>query len=428
MKKLLIITFFALLGFPTYSYANEVCYIKDSTSSVLLEHIKDNRIVIKNVTKAIIKDWNKEYKSVTKTLSNVKNLGSEISTMFSEIFSFNWYTSYFEYFAVFPISNKLPYEIVRDYKIIENENKWLIGYLYKLDQWGNMNILVEDACKWVKSKCELNWLKSKEILKRLIKNSSYILDLYRLSVMWRSNEFGNADKLFLVNNNFLLEIEKNYWKNAVNTCNRNKWAFSDRISKAIKEIQLSNKKWVDWKQKWMDAWALMTWNSSEESSLNTEKKVLLNELSEQWVWTSNKKIVETNLEKFNSDWLSVNNNFIANSINSISNNVGYKIGKWLKESVFDFFQKDDKQSNIDITSLSSIDWNSQTTTQIQQKISKLYESEIPFTAVWDITTEQLRSKIIKTHINLNNSIKTLEWTIKTAQNVCNSQWWGWICD
>ena len=86
----------------------------------------------------------------------------------------------------------------------------------------------------------------------------------------------------------------------------------------------------------------------------------------------------------------------------------------------------DKESNNKDSTIST--WfikltsdNSEVSKKIKERITTLYESEIPFAAVWDINTENLRAKIINSHINLEKSINTLEKTIEVSRKVCKSQ-------
>jgi hypothetical protein len=77
--------------------------------------------------------------------------------------------------------------------------------------------------------------------------------------------------------------------------------------------------------------------------------------------------------------------------------------------------------NISIEEIKKLENNSLITKQIQEEITVLYENELPFAAISDISTENLRAKIIEAHASLERSIRTLDETIPRSQNVCNSQ-------
>jgi hypothetical protein len=54
MKIKILITII-LVTIPSYTFAASACLIKDKSADVLLEYIKNNRNIVKNVTKSIIK-------------------------------------------------------------------------------------------------------------------------------------------------------------------------------------------------------------------------------------------------------------------------------------------------------------------------------------------------------------------------------------
>ena len=119
-------------------------------------------------------------------------------------------------------------------------------------------------------------------------------------------------------------------------------------------------------------------------------------------------------------------NFVSNTIISTYWKIEEQLKFWNEEVVWDFF--DEKVEKININDLNRVTDNSELSKEIQEKITTLYEKEVPFAAIWDVVTEWLRSKIIKTHFSLDDSINTLEKTIKVSQKVCNSQsTWDWLC-
>ena len=449
MKKILI-TLILLLSYSA-SYAAWTCLIKSKTAPFLSDYIKNNRTVVKNITSAIVKDANKKddekikEQNAAKTkfdkqVLNIKNKfkdawqklineWNEISSIFNEIFNFTWYYSYFKYYVNYPLFNEVPFQVKRDYSQLDKENKWLVEFIKKLDQKWNTEIVVEDACKWItkwKEKCknELNWKKTKEIIWKLVKNNDLILDLYRTNVIWEISEI-KFDDLLLVDNNFILDIEKYYSKKAISPCNEEKEWFFKQISDAIKNIKLINKKSEDWIQKWKDAYALLIWNKPDEENKIWQKK-LKEYLNNNWIRSDKQWIINSNIEKYNSEWFSQNNNFISNSYNSTIKKAKKDFELWKKENIWDTIPKDTKKINIDL--LKKVKWNSEITREIQAKISELYQSEIPFAWVWDITAEKLRTNIINSHLNIQDSINTLEKTIKVSQKVCKAQWGWWKCN
>lgn len=434
MKKIVLTIIIFICINPIYTFADWACLIQDKSAEVLLKYIKNNKLIVKNVNKAVWKDkvntnnqsndawfFEKNAQIVWKDLSKAKN---DTISIFSQIFNFTWFYSYFRYYAVFPISNEVPFQVKRDYKILDRESKWMVEYVKSMDTSWFTDTIVKDACNWVESNCNLNNKSAKDIITELIKNNDKVLDLYRLTVMWESDQF-NWD-LILVDNNFELEIWRYYWKEAISACNSIEWWFFETISTAIQNISLLNQQWEDWIQMWRDAWDLMLWKEPDTQAL-AEKELLRSYLSNEWVSLSNQEIMTDNLEKYNEWWLSENNNFFTNTISSTFSKIWNWLKDWKDAIVWDFFEK--KQTEvINYTEIKEATDNSKISMDIKEKISIMYNEELPFAAIWDINTEQLRAKIIETHMSLDDSINILENTIKDSQKVCNSQdKKRWIC-
>jgi hypothetical protein len=130
--------------------------------------------------------------------------------------------------------------------------------------------------------------------------------------------------------------------------------------------------------------------------------------------------MQYNLDEYNENWLSINNNFIANTIYTTFDKIDNWIQNWKDAIVWEFFNKPQSE-NINYNDIRSVTENSITSKKIQEDISKIYNDELPYATVWDISTEELRAKIIETHMSLDDSINVLEKTIKISQKVCNSQ-------
>lgn len=439
MKKTVLIIFCILLCIPQVGHASWSCLIKSKSAQVLLDFVNNNRQVIKNVSAWIATANNEPIEAETGILktqqakNNIRKWKNESISIYNDMFRFSWFYSYFDYNAVFPISNEVPYEVKRDYKLLDKENDGITQYIKKLDSKWNTDVIIKNACNWVSGTCELNGLKAKEIIWQLVKNNNDILDLYRLSVMWKAQDFDET-KLILVNDNFVSEIKKHYGRDAVNACNTEEGWFFEEVSKAIDEIELMNKQWKDGIQKWKDAWQLLI-GSAPSREWETEQEELQDHLFNIWVSVNNRQIMQDNLAKYNQEWLSKNNNFINNSISSIFEKTAETIKQWKNEIAWDFFEKELSNTSGDTTNNSvthkqfkKADNNSQISKTVQERISRMYEDEVPYIAVWDTTTEQLRAKIIDTHFSVDNSIKTLEKACKLATKFCESQdKWRWNC-
>jgi hypothetical protein len=314
-------------------------------------------------------------------------------------------------------------EVLRDYRLLKNESESLLKLLKKIDKYGFWDIIVSDICESInKDSCNFIWKNSKQIIISLIENNDNMLDLFRLNVIWEQFKFDSSIKLNLVWSDFQNNFTKYYWEKNMNLCNKENWWFFNTIKKAIKNIKIINDQWKKWITKWQDAWQLLIWNKPYR-----EKQILIEYLQSSWISMENQKILLNNFDRYNNEWFTENNNFINNTLDNIAN----KIEQLKKE-----LSEDNLWNNWDISndynSINNTTENAKKTKEIDLEMKELYENELPYSAIWDINTEKLRAKIIKTHNSLNNSINTLEKTIPISQKVCNDQWWwsmwNWNCN
>ncbi len=432
MKKyILFITLFWLLSIFNTSNASWACPIKDNTAQALLDYIKNNNTVIKNVTDSIVSDkwYREEQKQDLAILEQIekdfKKAKRETESIFNQMFNFSWYYSYFNYFAVFPISTDVPFEVKRDYRLLDSEAKSLIKYLNKIEKKEFFNIIVTDPCKWVSADyCTFDDNRAKSIIGKLIENNDRVLDLYRLTVMWEAHSFDLDTELNLTDENFFEELQANYKTEIMSACNSEKWGFMDQISKAIDNIKSLQEQAEGWIEKWQDAIALLLWERPDEER-KLERELLLQYLKESWVSAENQEIMLQNLEKYNAWEVDENNRFVSNSIKSIWDKLEKVVQKWKKELFWDYARK---KGWINLNEKRVVISNSEKSKEIQERIAKLYESEIPAASIEDQTTAKLRARIIKTHLNINSWIKTLEETINIAERVCDKpDAWKWKC-
>lgn len=431
MKKIFITFLFFIISI-NITYAGE-CLIKDSSSPALLEYIKNNRKVVSEITKQIVSDykWDKKETIKWNVVNEFSKLQWDIIRIYNEAFDFEWYQSYFKYYAVFPISNEIPYEIKRDYKILEFENKWLRDYLENIVKNNKGNIIIKWICDNINWKCDFkNEIKSSELIWKLIQNNNNILNLFRSTVMWDENT--NNDNIVLIGQNFELEISTYYSISSYSECSSDDWFFK-QISDKIKNIWILNKEGEDWIQKWRDAWWLLMWKDWEkEKYQKLEKELLKKELSRQWIsWDSQTNMLNA-LDKYNSEWwFSQNNNFIVNSFNNIKKTLDKAFKKIRAEVIWDLF-KGEKNEIININDINKAKNNSTTTNSINIRISEMYEQQLKFSWISELNTTNLKSKIINLHLELSDSINTLNKTCEKSVKVCNEQdsgkWNCWKCN
>ncbi|MDD3144538.1 MAG: hypothetical protein PHV23_00340 [Candidatus Gracilibacteria bacterium] len=417
MKKI-IITFFVFITIINNTYAAG-CVIKDKSSPALLEYIENNRKIIKTISSQLSEDTTKESlsKNIDDEYNKTKSSGLKI---YNQIFNFDSYYSYFSYFATFPISNEVPKEVKRDYKLIESEGKGIKYYLDQIVKNGKSELVIKNICKDITVNCDFTEeMTAAEIIGKLTANNEAIMDLFRNAVI--GEIYKNPTKLTLINNNFEAEIQTNYGIVAYSKCSEEKGGFFDTISTKIQEIGELNKEGKDGIQKWKDAIDLMLGNdTTNEKYSDTEKRVLKNELSKQGISGDSQSNMLNSLEKYNSEGLSKDNNFIKNTFNNTRVKLEKKLRAFKNEVIGDFFKKKTGDS-ISIESTISAQKNSTDTNKIKEDIDKQYLELLNLSADSETNTANLRSRILNVHFDLSNSINTLEGICPNSVNVCKQQ-------
>jgi len=426
MNKILI-TFFVIIISISNTYASS-CAIKDKPINALYEYIENNKIIINNISKELIENQKNKEKSLKQETSDEYNkVKTSWLKIYNEIFNFDSYYSYFKYYASFPISNEIPYQVKRDYRLLENEWKWIKSYLDSVIKNWQSDIIIKNVCSWVKWNCSFEKeIKAWELIWKLTANNEAIMDLFRNSVIWEM--YKNPTQITLVNNNFKEDIQTYYSIQYYSECSKEKWWFFDTIMTSIKEIWTLNKQAKDWIQKWNDAVDLMLWNdTTNEKYAEAEKRLLKEELSKQWISWDNQSNMMDSLDKYNSEWLSKNNNFIRNTFNSTRLKLENKLKEFKDEVIWDFF-KNKQNEIVDINSVIKAQENSTNTNEIKENIDKMFLELSAFSSVSENNTSNVRSKLIEMHVDISNSINILEISCKKAVDICNQQDYGrWNC-
>jgi len=402
--------------------------IKNKPIDSLNEYIENNRIVINNINKQLIENQEKKEKSLIKEWTDeYDKVKINWLKIYNEIFYFDSYYSYFKYFASFPISNEIPYEVKRDYRLLEAEWKWIKNYLDNIiKNWQN-DTIIKNICNWIKWNCDFSKeIKAWELIGKLTANNEAIMDLFRNAVTWET--YNNPTKITLVNNNFQADIQTYYSIVYYSKCSEEKWWFFDTIMTSIKQIWNLNKQAKDWIQKWKDAVDLMLWNdTNNETYAETEKRLLKEELSKKWISWDNQSNMMDSLDKYNREWLSKDNNFIRNTFNSTRLKLENKLKEFKNEVIWDFF-KNKQNEIVNINSVITAQENSTNTNEIKENIDKMFLELSAFSAVSENNISNLRSKLIEMHIDLSNSINILDISCEKAVTICNQQDYGrWNC-
>lgn len=419
MKKL-ILTFFVFIFSINIAYGGS-CRIKDKEASVLSEWIKNNEKILSK-----IQNW------TTNTDSSnypFKEEATKIVWWFNKLFSFDANYSTFKYYVVFPISYEVPKEVKRDYKLIEKEINKIEKKFKQTIENSAWNKIIENPCSWIKWRCNFpNKIKAEDLLVNTLKNAKQILTYYTNLVVWDDYKSSN---LTLVSNNFENEMKSHYWKVENSSCNEEEeWGFFQRITESIEEIWNLQKQAKDWLKKWQEAWNLLMERDEERQTYQEkEKNLLQKELSKQWISSSNKENMLNALEKYNSEWFSMNNNFVYNTYNNAKTKIENSVKKIKNEFIKDFLNTEQKtKDEVQIKNTSISEESSKTTLKIKEEIDSLYFKQKDFDAVSEMNTHNLMNRIIESHIFTSNNIETLKETCKKAVDLCNRQdTWNWNC-
>ena len=420
MKKIILITLILLLT-VNHSYAESdcsACDIKDAPAEVLQKYIETQKQVISRITSKA---------SGKKDNIDISSLWKQFDVSINTIINFNDYFSTFDYIKL-ELFTSVPKEIRRDKLKIEKEitnvQNQIERSIKRRYSW--INVSKDDICSWIDN-CELSW-SVLDVLTKIAKNNSNVLSLFENSITWENTT--KAD-FILAPKTFYEDMINSYNKNTLMGCSRCSWWFFDTISQKVTDISKNMKTTWNATKYWKDAWNLLTWNISNAELQKLEKDLLEKELAKQWLSRTQADIILKNLDKFYAKtwwwWYSTENNFITNTITSISNSIWRYIDafsdviSYLKEADF----KDWKKTN----ELAAEKTKKDATQEMYTKMNTMYASLIKEASMQSIVDEKSIDKLIKIHTTLSQIIQNLEKTVKPAHKVCKSQCtWNWNCD
>lgn len=426
MKKLFLK--FLLISLTIFSTniafwdCNSWCQIKDWPAEVLNNYLKNLRKLSNNFNTQISKLETTSWltRDISKTRKNIQ-------LSFNKIIEWDGYYSLFDFFVLYWTKNEYVVEIWRDYNLLEKENIALKKYLDRvIKRWyDEQKIDLVKLCSGVEN-CSFNSDIAFEVMAEIIKNHENVMDYYRLSIVWKRSDF-SKDIIFAWAN-FKDEFATYYNEYTTSHCSQCEWATFDRIEKQIDIISNWQQSTKDWMKSWQDAIAMLDWTLDDRQYERQERKLLEAELRVNWTSLNASNNVLNNLAKYNENWwFSLDNNFITNTFDSIKNSVKSQIDSFT-DTILEKF-KNSSRKEIPTQEFSKSDYNLKTTSQIEEGIAQMYNNELPYANLQDNTTESLQSRIIELHYNLSQSIKNLDWTVKTSQKVCNDQWrWLWKCE
>ncbi len=457
----IIFNLFIYNSFADEAICEKWCKIKDGAPEVILEYISNNNKIIQNISKNLWKNknhWNISIPtnvSVWQSYQNIINQNNEVWYMninnsvsswiglriYNSLFNWSETASWFKYFLS-NIDWDVPYPIKRDLELIGRQNQKLNYFLSRvIKNWYSFNdINSKKACEWIEDnwKCEkLIWNDIEEAIKNLIDNNNTINLIIRkeLWFMWFNSVVWSSsyNELFAIPETFKSEIQLNYNKETYRSCaNCKSWSIQ-RIKKSIEKISLSDRAWKDWINEWENAWNLLLWINNyddKEKQRRIERNLLNRELARQWVSFNSWEAVLNDLENFkwNSFWFSAWNNPITNSFMNFIDEIKEPFTSRTVNSFTETLANiKENASNIDVFTFSEIIhskenlWNDKKTFNKIQEVVKKNQAII---ARQNKNTDKLQSKIIQLHINLNETINTLEDIIPKTEKICNDQDYG----
>lgn len=430
--SILILTVF--LGNQTYAQ----CKIEEGPPDIMKEYFENVRKVIINITT----EATSKYIPPTDTWfsRDVKRTTNDLIWLWNDVSNWGFYGSTFEFYIVYPISSEMPNEVMRDNELIEREIENLSDYTKEIISKWYWNIEIENACEWI-TYCKLEWL-TKEILWELIKSTSDLWELYRLSII--DEKFTFSWDIILVDKNFREEFSNYYNQNTTTECSQLEWWFFYRIKKSFNSIITSFESWKYGMEEWEEAIALLNENKDFQWNKTDEMRLLKRELSRQWVSLENSAAIMKNLEEYHDSWwYSWENNFITNSYKSVERawkeifNVGKKhfiefsnvynnwaaIWKEVTDGITQWLVKE-----VSVRENQNIYNRIQTTSDIWKEIIELFNAEKSFALIEDTINTSVRWRILNIHFQISQAISTLTATCPVAQKVCNKQVsWKWKC-
>lgn len=452
--KKIIIYLFIFFWLINNSYAEwsceSWCKIKDATPAILLEYISNNKKIIQNISENL---WKAKSQvnlptNISVSWNNINTRNSVSSWIWLRIYNslFNWKESesWFKYFLA-NINWDVPSPISRDLRLIDNQNRSLNYFLSKIiKNWYSYdNIDSEKVCEWIKDnwKCKkLLWNNIEVAIKNLIDNNSKINLILRKELWFigfRSIVWNNSYKeLFLIPENFKQEIKNNYNKETSKSCAKCDWWSINKIEEVIKNVSLNNKEWKDWISEWINAWNLLLWVDKDwkRNDNNNERDLLQNELSKQWISPNNWEAVLKDLKNFqgNDYWFSFWNNPITNSfdnyIEEIAKPFKSKSVNNLTESISNITDSFPDKESFTLSEIKYTEKNLWNDSQIQNTIKEVIKQNQAIITRQNKNTDKLQWRIIQLHINLAQTINTLEKMIPKSEKICNDQdSWNWIC-
>lgn len=395
------------------------CNIYNETPEVMLDYVQDLRTAVRNITTKISKETPQS--GVKKDFWKVK---TKITRWYNLVSNWSGYFSYFKFYVTYPTTHEYIPEIWRDYEILNNESNGLERYIKSLwNRWyQEISLSKDEVCAWIVSNCDFSG-NALDVLIQISANHEKVKEYYRLSIMgdsYTKPEWGIA----FTRDNFYTDFQKYYNENTTANCSLCDWGYWNRVSEAKDRISQNMEAWKSGIQEWQAAWALLIggWDAAQNQKI--ERDLLRRELGRQWVSSEQSQRVLNNLDTFNENGLSkmMSNNFISNSFDYIIKTITPQVNDF-KESLNDTFRDEEgaPKTQVSIADLNANYSSTTDATAIKQSIDMLYQKELPTLAVYGENVDEVISKLMEMHFDLNKSIEYLERAKKLFTQACKYQ-------
>lgn len=399
-----------------------MCTIEDAPAEILITYIENLRKLWDNFAWEIAELY-PENVWVPYEISRTKQ---KIQYWYNTIINWDWYYSLFDFYILYWTSNEYVPEIWRDYNMLDKEDKLLHKYLSRLiDLWySDEKINIEKLCAGVIN-CNISWEYTIDILLNIIKNHEAVMDYYRLSIIGKRELF--IKTIAFAPDNFKDQLYTHYNEFTTSRCSQCEGNFFNRVENQIKVISNWQELGKEGIQLWQDGIAILNGTLENHEYERLERTLLEKELRRQWLSMNASNKVLDNLDKFNENgWFSLDNNFITNSYDYLKNSIGSQIEEF-RDSILEAFNKE--KMVVPIETFWDINQNLNTTKQIEERINRLYQTELPSAQLEDNEVEGLEWQIIELHYDLSQWIWNLDTSVEVARKVCNDQWqWLGLCE
>lgn len=435
MKKIFIIIFLLLLSI---NIANaDSCLIKKNSSKELNNYLNNYKKILNNIESEA-----KKLQAQKNNSSTIRDFGWYSLRLFNNVIDFTKVKDEWIFLIFLKKFQEIPKEIDRDYKKLTIEDNYIRELAIFISKYGLQETYSENICNWVKN-CNLSSKKLWDALEEIKKNNENIKNIFIAASLWKlkqymislekDNKTGELNNFpILIEPNFLNDLESNYWPEALSTCSE-EWGFFERIKEETAKIFSNEMSTREWFRTWKEAIELIWWAKTMEKEKYEaiEKNLLKKELQRQWIsWDAQDGMLK-NLEKYNQDWFSLNNNFFTNTFVQAAKEIEENLIELKNETISNFLENYTEKSNwrqISPSFLYNVKENSDTAKTIKEKIQTLYINSKSSTAIYETKNENLKNRFINSHIELSNAIKTLNNTCKIAVKICNQQdTWNWNC-